>query len=188
MRITPADECKFYELFGRCINVWSFIDQHFFAFFAFALGTVEKPAAIIYYGYPNFGIRKDMTQKLMTVLLAEEAFKAHKPAWSAIMKEVDRLLPLRNLLAHEPTRQRIRVKIKLSRKEAHAVKLFQVHTDPRKVLAGKQPTTIEIEDLEAHLSDAKVVRAGLEKLANDVNETLIVLDPLSLKGAFQLIA
>jgi hypothetical protein len=57
-----ADECKFYALFGRCINEWLFIDQPFFAFFAFAIGADEESAAKVHYKSQTFGPRKAKTQ------------------------------------------------------------------------------------------------------------------------------
>jgi hypothetical protein len=119
--VTRADGDKFYSLFGRCINAWSFIDQIFCTFFSFALQTDDTRAAIVYYSYNNFGFRQAMTEKLMAVALADDALKKHRKDWAEIIKEVNRLLPMRNDLAHEPIRERMTAKIKLGQKETHAV-------------------------------------------------------------------
>jgi hypothetical protein len=79
-------ETKFYALYGRCINQWAFVEQHYFDFFCFALGTTRRKAALIFYGYGQFGQRLERTGAMMKEVLKRKVFEPHQKPWNDILK------------------------------------------------------------------------------------------------------
>jgi len=99
-----AEEYKtnsFFAHIGYAITRWAFIDRDLFQFCHWALATTEAKTAVVFYGSAQIGVHISLTDTLMKQSVSGRDLKE----WQAIKLELDRLLPLRNDLAHEPVQQ-----------------------------------------------------------------------------------
>jgi hypothetical protein len=183
VRVSEEQIDKFYSLFGRCINEWSHIDRAFFDCCEFALGVDEVRTSVVYYRWPTFGGRRDLTSELMAIVLAKadddqaDEKKQEREAWAKIKAEVERLTPLRNVLAHEPTRVEFSVVWDLHAEggpKVHKTESnLQVYREPKKLLRGKvEQQVFALTDLEEHLKAVKKLREDIRNFLNPLKHAV----------------
>jgi hypothetical protein len=106
MTSDAADE--FFTWLGECITSWAQVEEHLFEICVRSLGATRHRVAIVYYRTPTLDARLQLTNELVrTVLLPRDppAGDHNHPdtkKWDEIHRQITKLLPVRNRMAHHP--------------------------------------------------------------------------------------
>ncbi|MBB4197402.1 hypothetical protein GGD83_001188 [Rhodoblastus sphagnicola] len=96
---------EFFELVGRCITTWAWIDDELFRIFHCCVGPREQ-CAIIFYRLPGLDARLSLTDEIVRSILPKKAPGEHGhesiKEWSRILKQIRSLLTTRRRIAHHP--------------------------------------------------------------------------------------
>lgn len=161
---------RFFFLVGYAITRWAYIDRSFFDFCKFCLNTTEHKTAIIFHRTPNIGDHLGLTNALMhtTEMKAE-----HLKHWELIVRAVEKLLPFRNEIAHNPPAQVAHLDVVIDPKEPtkpgriiSTKQWWEIRTEPTKLLNRKKRQTIQAKDeqLEDHIKKITLVERAIHAL------------------------
>jgi hypothetical protein len=159
----------FYARVGYIISRWAYIDRNLFEFCRFILRTSDRVTSIIFYRTPNIGDHITLTDNLMK---SSGLHERHIETWALIAKEMNKLLPVRNELAHNPVSQVDSAVVVLSEKSPNRSRVIsskswtQISTEPMKVLRMRSPKTqvIKDDDLEPHIRKIERLEEGINYL------------------------
>jgi hypothetical protein len=156
---------RFFALAGYAITRWAYIDRSLFDFCKFALGTTDHKTAIVFYRTPSIGDHLGLVNALFDASeLPPEALKH----WTRISREIGRLLPFRNDLAHNPPVQKVRIMVVNDGVTRHS-EIWQIKTDPTKLLhqpAKKKPRKIEATEtvISDHITKVALLEQAISAL------------------------
>jgi hypothetical protein len=106
----PSPHDEFLQWIGICIISWAWIEECLFEICAWSLGTSKDRAAIVYYRTPNLDARLSLTDELVRAALPQPNSSGHDhpdvKQWDTLHKQVSKLLPTRNRIAHHPVAAR----------------------------------------------------------------------------------
>jgi hypothetical protein len=167
---------EFFSLVGQAITRWSYIDRDLFDFCRFALNASEKMSAIIFYRSPTIGDHMNLTDSLMK---AAQLHERHLRQWAAILAEMNRLLPLRNEIAHNPHVSAGMIVIQLNSKSSEPGQVvsneqwYEIRTEQRKLLRqsknkAAQPFKVKSADLLKHLQELQVLEDAIHAVQWDL--------------------
>jgi hypothetical protein len=115
----------FLRLVGDCITRWAFTDRSLFDLFRAALNLDLKAAGVIYYRLHTLNSKLQLTESTIKLVALPKTLEQ----WKTCKKEMDDLLPIRNVIAHHPmlattdstpNRTRHRYSIRVEPYEVHA--------------------------------------------------------------------
>ena len=118
---------QFYLSMGECISAWAFVEDALFELCHAVIGCKKERAAIIFGRTPTLETRVALVSELMLTLLPKKERKdgghdhAATRAWLDLVKEVKRLLPVRNTIAHRPVTQAAHFNPKAGRQAIYAL-------------------------------------------------------------------
>lgn len=96
---------EFFELVGRCITVWAWIDDELFRIFHCCVGPREQ-CSIIFYRLPGIDARLSLTDEIVRSILPKKMAGVHDhesvQKWKNIIKQIRGLLTTRRRIAHHP--------------------------------------------------------------------------------------
>jgi hypothetical protein len=90
---------RFFFLVGYAITRWAYVDRSLFEFCRFALNTTDRKTAILFYRTPSIGDHSILANALMRDAQLQAQHLKH---WEQIVSAIEKLLPFRNDLAHNP--------------------------------------------------------------------------------------
>ena len=134
----------FYQLVGQCIKAWATVEGKLFEVCELLLKTRPHFVSVIFFRTPTISARLDLTNELLTVRFPnikqgnQEIDQPVMLEWKYIKAEINRLLPQRNSLAHDPVIRNIDVRMPTS---------FETATSPKERLRGKEVKRVEHSDL-----------------------------------------
>ena len=159
----------FYALVGECITAWAAVEHQLFYLFAQALfGVVAdgEKAALLFWTFPNFGMRLSYTSMLVKHCLRTGQGKKTdaQKYWKELNDEIKELSSFRNLVAHQPIAPD---KIVPAFDEKYYTVLTWVDEMiiPNELDAKKTFNPIKEVDLEAHLKSLSQVREKLKHVS-----------------------
>jgi hypothetical protein len=164
-------ETAFLRAVGLCITQWAFVDRFLFRLFRRGLGAQTQRAAIIYYDQHSMSQKLRQVDALLNVLLAGEAQKELHEWWETLRKQINELLPTRNIVAHQPVR---RLGTSDGKK---AVYIYGIHIEPYQRYLKKQhkgmkgKDALVTEDLIAHSEKAEELAGELAVFAKKLART-----------------
>jgi hypothetical protein len=159
MGIPPETDKLFHALVGYGVNVWAHVETSLFECCYILLGTTESMAAIAFYSHSDSSHRKQFVQELMAATdLPPELAKD----WNILMKEMERLTPLRNWLAHQPIVIQSIIRNTITKANPHAYEVVHrmvVTLNPKEALRGKRKTqTFSMRDLQENVDELTQLR------------------------------
>lgn len=149
---------NFFFYLGRAVSQWAHVDRELFWIFRYALNAAkDETAAVVYLDHNSISDRLNLTDKIFAATLA----KKYQPEWRAIAKEVVRLAPFRNRLAHEMVVNTGRVRILKSESEPGVLSLnpveaetwWELNTDFHHTLTKPPKPAVRIDAIRNHHSD-----------------------------------
>ncbi|SRR6266849_1772413 len=152
---------QFYRIAGYGINQWAHIDRTVFECFHLVLGTTEQKAAIVYYSLLSTSQRVSLTDELLQRACDAPTIKE----WTELLGQMKILMPIRNILAHQPivcvsTVQNISHID--SEKKVEIRNWLEVSIDPKELLRGRRKSrTITVEELQGHVHEVQMLHAKL---------------------------
>jgi hypothetical protein len=105
---------EFFKWVGICIKEWAKIENELFELCKIVLDTDPKRVAIVFYRTPSTEGRILLTDNLLETLWPKKPGEHDSPElieWISMRQEIQKLLPVRNLLAHAPIRYGISAKL-----------------------------------------------------------------------------
>jgi hypothetical protein len=166
-------QVEFYMLVGLCIKEWAKVEDELFRICEFALNAEPQLASIVYFRTPNIDARLTLADELLRVVLSERD-GTKLQIWTEIRKEIETLLPTRNLLAHAPVRQELypdtpddpalRIEVGpdgIKRQILRSVEVMWVETSEHERLRGKGERSIVDAALSHHLTSVQAAAAKL---------------------------
>jgi hypothetical protein len=152
----PEDKSRkrmewFFFLVGYAISRWAHVDRTLFDFCRFALGTNEEKTAIVFYRSQSIGDHLALTDALM---LAAQLQDHHLAQWKRIRGKIDKLLPFRNDIAHNPPVQKLSMQAFVSRDPSvpgrmeNVGECWAIETESKKLLQTKSTREISATDAE----------------------------------------
>jgi hypothetical protein len=141
---------RFFSRVGYAITRWGYVDRALFDSCRFALGTTEEKTAVVFYRSPNIKEHLMLADALLTLSLNNRLLKR----WSTITDMVDKHLPFRNELAHNPPAQVMHIIARLGDPNAPVKSWWEITTEPTKLLHGKRSArTAKEEDITEHIRE-----------------------------------
>ena len=155
----------FFANIGYAITRWAHVDQHLFDFCHFALNTSERKAALVFYRSPNLSEHLVLTD----ILMRESLRKKPLEEWTTIKAAIDRLLPFRNQLAHDPPLQHAMITASLpGTPESEKVPIqqwWELRTADIKVHHKKAPPkAADVAAISGHTAEVVGLLAQMRKL------------------------
>jgi hypothetical protein len=98
-------ETAFLRAVGLCITQWAFVDRQLFRLFRFGIDAPTHRAAIVYYGQQSIGRRLNQVDELLKSAFEHPDNKIFLEEWQYLKGRMNELLPLRNIVAHQPVRR-----------------------------------------------------------------------------------
>ena len=98
-------ETAFLRAVGLCITQWAFVDRQLFHLFRFGIDASTHRAAIVYYGQQSLGRRLSLVDELLKSAFEHPDDKTLLDEWQRLKGRMNELLPLRNIIAHQPVRR-----------------------------------------------------------------------------------
>jgi hypothetical protein len=159
----------FYQLIGKCIKEWAYIENELFHLCEFSLGSGEKQAAVVFYRTPTIGSRLTLVSELLLAKLPQKSRKngGHDDplvsGWAKLEKAIGALLPTRNLLAHSPVTPTEAMRIRFgNQREPMIVSWLQVATSETEQLRGHGKQSATIPALVDHLKSVSEMTKRLQ--------------------------
>lgn len=164
-------ETAFLRAVGLCITQWAYIDRQLFRLFKFGLGAEDVRAAIVYYEKNSIGRRLDHVDSLLKNILKNDASKSFISRWQMLRTHIRKLLPTRNIIAHQPVRR-------LGTSDGEkAIYIYGIHIEPYERLLNKTydglggKDVIETDDLIDHSEQVMKLEEELRVFARDAIAT-----------------
>jgi hypothetical protein len=98
-------ETAFLRAVGLCVTQWAFVDRQLFRLFRFGLGTSTHRAAIMYYDQQSIGRRLNSVDTLLKSAFEHPDNKSWLEEWQQFHARTKDMLPIRNVIAHQPVRR-----------------------------------------------------------------------------------
>jgi hypothetical protein len=98
-------ETAFLRAVGLCITQWAFVDRQLFRLFRFGIDAPTHRAAIVYYEQQSLGRRLNQVDELLKSAFEHPDNKALLGEWQRLKGRMNELLPMRNIIAHQPVRR-----------------------------------------------------------------------------------
>jgi hypothetical protein len=132
---------SFLKLAGECVTRWAFTDRALFVLFRSALYDYPRIAAAIYYRLNTLSSKV----ALVDVTIRQIAMPANLKSWQRHKKRMEQLLPVRNLIAHNPLLETVSSGPKRARYR------YSIRQEPNEVEIGyKKPRSVDAKILRAH--------------------------------------
>ncbi|MFZ1426521.1 MAG: hypothetical protein WAS21_07105 [Geminicoccaceae bacterium] len=157
---------EFFWRVGYAITRWAHVDRALFDFCKFSLKVDDKKIAIIFYKQANIGDHVGLVDSLMRTTVDGR----HLKEWCNIVKDLNKILPFRNDLAHNPPTQVVRLygsidwekdKDKLPRSE----QWWAVRTESAKLHKGSaRKVNAKLEDIREHISSVELLLKSMRSL------------------------
>jgi hypothetical protein len=185
---------EFYELVGLCITAWAAVEEKLFDICEHILRTERRYVSVIFYRTPTITTRLELTEELLLLALPQRKRRSgghDHPSmreWKQIKKEIGRLLPERNALAHDPVTLKIHPPTTLPLfpgRMLSSTETLEVSTGEREKLRGQGEKRVRDSQLVQHLTEVKSVT---ERLSAFVSKTFVIarillrLPPYRLAG------
>jgi hypothetical protein len=159
----------FYNLIGKCIKEWAYIEDELFHLCKFSLGSGEKQAAIVFYRTPTIDSRLKLVSELLLAKLPQKSRKngGHDDPlvtrWTKLENAIADLLPTCNLLAHSPVTPTEAMRIGFGdQREPMIVSWLQVATSETEQLRGRGKKSASIPALVDHLKSVSGMTKRLQ--------------------------
>jgi hypothetical protein len=131
----------FLRLVGDCITRWAFTDRSLFFLFYTALNIDPKSAGILYYRLSTLSSKLQLTDSTIRLVATPETLKA----WNVGKKEMEALIPVRNVIAHHPM---LATTDNTAGRTRHR---YSIRVEPYEVEAGiRAPRAVDIKILRKH--------------------------------------
>lgn len=163
-----------YAWIGLCIKDWADVESWLFKLCCLALGTDKVKVAIVFYRTPTIDSRLKLVDELLRTILParsrEDGGHDHPDVitWKAIVRDIQELLPIRNLLAHAPLQQAPFLKIKVGDEYIAAVSWAEVATGRDEQLRAGSRHSIRDKDLPDHFLQLVNIVTRLRTFYNHV--------------------
>jgi hypothetical protein len=164
---------RFFFLVGYAISRWAYIDRSLFDFCKFALNTTEHKTAIVFHRTTSIGDHLALTNALMR---AAQLQPQHMKHWELIARVIEKLLPFRNDIAHNPPVQTGLTSIvmdKLDPSKSHLSEhkqWWEIRTEPTKLLhQSKNRKTRSIKATSEHILEHIKKLEKLERAISALN-------------------
>jgi hypothetical protein len=154
-------ENEFLRTLGLCVTQWAFVDRQLFRLFRFGLQTATHRAAVVYYKSRTLQQRIQFVDELLKQSLSLKQYEEH---WCPFAKRLEDLVPVRNIIVHQPTRRLH------TAKRGKAVYEYAIHIEPYERMLNKNPkglkgkSAIEIDDLKSHAEAVHDLERDLKSL------------------------
>jgi hypothetical protein len=139
---------RFFSLLGYAITRWAHIDRSLFDLCKFALNTTEHKTAIVFHRSPNIGDHLALANALIH---ATDLKREQLKHWENIAVAVEKLLPFRNDIAHNPPTQVAHMSARLHRSDLDVKQWWEIRTEPTKLL--HQPKNKKRREMKAKEDD-----------------------------------
>lgn len=146
----------FLRLVGECITRWAFTDRSLFVLFRTALNVDAKSAGILYYRLNTLSRKLQLTEATIKLAASLETLKE----WQVRKKEMDDLIPVRNVIAHHPL---LEITSRTTNRTRHQ---YSIRVEPDEVEAGiRAPRAVDIKILRKHAKHVDEVTHRLIAIA-----------------------
>lgn len=105
----PHDGEKFFYWVGRSITAWADVEHQLFRLFLKCLSEKRKLAIKIFDRCTTLSLKLQLIDEVLSVCLSQERYKN----WKSILKEINRIVPIRNALAHNPVHTYTKIETRL---------------------------------------------------------------------------
>jgi hypothetical protein len=161
-------ETAFLRAVGLCITQWAFVDRQLFRLFRFGIGAPTHRAAIVYYGQQSLGRRLNQVDDLLRSAFEHPDNEKILEEWQRLKGGMNELLPLRNIIAHQPVR---RLGTSDGKK---AVYIYGIYLEPYQRVLKKNAkgwggkNAIETDDLIKHSVEVVTLEDNLKAFARKI--------------------
>lgn len=97
---TDAKHSSFFAALGEAIASWAYVEGQLFEIVGARLGAPPPQAAVVFGRTPQMAAHVALAGELLGVTLPPDDVALRK--WKAIEKRFEKLLPIRNMLVHQP--------------------------------------------------------------------------------------
>ncbi len=150
---------SFLRLAGECVTRWAFTDRALFVLFRSSLYDYPRVAAAIYYRLNTLSAKIS----LVDVTIQQIATPANLKTWRRHKKRMEQLLPVRNLIAHNPLLETVSAGTKRPRYG------YSIRQEPNEVEIGyKKPRAVNARTLRNHAKQVDKLTHRLVKFAPKV--------------------
>jgi hypothetical protein len=167
-----ADFDELYKWMGKCITVWSAIEQDLYRLCQHAIRAPMEQVSIIFFRIPTLDGRIGLTEELITSILP----KRERPngghdhplviKWKKLIADVRAELPIRNALAHSPVSSGGYLNPEITQWIGVRTSYWELQ---RSSVTAKQ---VELDKLPAHRQKIESLHEQLEKFFNELPERL----------------
>jgi hypothetical protein len=173
---------EFFELLGRAIVAWSYVDDELFRIFSECLyqGASEQ-AAIIFYRTPTLDARIKLTDEIVRSILPGRARRSgghdhlSVKQWRSLLNEIEALLVIRRSLAHHPvsyTYERVLAETDTIDRPTLRLELKAGEYERLRTTSSKQ-SPVRREDILTHLTSVRQKAKDLNDFSRDVLSRLL---------------
>jgi hypothetical protein len=147
---------EFYRWLGMCVAEWANVDNRLLFTCWTCMRTHIVIAGVAYYHTRSLWRQLELTNGLLHASLVGETADADLKEWDAIKSKIEKLLPVRNRLAHQPVGKS--QDFPWSQIEPSIDAAFAETLLPR----YKMAPSLRLADLKRHLTNVRAVVASLD--------------------------
>lgn len=173
--MSDNEGAAFFCAVGEAVTAWALIDRDLFALVKSRLGAPAAQAAVVFGRTPQMAAHVALAGELLSVSLPAE--HGALATWSRLAKRFEKLLPIRNMIAHQPIHYGGRAAVRMDRDEHGNGVVRLVSETPSEYAYGlsavaqsrqrpKLPSSLSTADIRAHLKETRRLHSDLTTFRN----------------------